>query len=310
MPTRERRTGKDEEVAHGREGAESHRRWWAAILAGSLLILAPGMQKSAAQEVPCSETPVVSVPFRPTVSTATDTTKCGIVEFDSGGQRTWPGDGSRQEAFLFGLRMGLTHNLDLHWRGGSYLHFVGSDDSARDGFGENWVGVKYRFLEQTKERPALGVFYNVKIPGEADADPFATGTSDQALSLLFSKDIRTIHFDFNLTPQLAGRQGAAGHDYNTGFALAGFVPLRRHFTFVGEGYGASFLNPASPAFASLMAGLTYQVNPRWVLDAGSDWGLTAAAPAHRLYGGITIAMANAFGLFRPRRNQQAATQSH
>jgi hypothetical protein len=257
-------------------------------------------QKSRAEE-PCTETPVISVPVRPTVAYASDTTKCGVVEADLGGQRTWIQAGDRQDTGLFGMRFGITHNLDFHWQGGSYINVVDSSGGSRGGFGENWVGLKYRFLEQTKFRPAMGVFYDAKIPSDDASDTFGTGKFDQSAALIFSKDIRPEHLDFNIIPFLAGRPSAPGDDFNTGLALACYTPLSKKFTLVTEGYGATFLNPSNPGYASMMAGLMYTVKPRLVLDAGTDWGVTHAAPDRRVYAGVTVAMANVYGLLLPHR---------
>lgn len=270
------------------------------VLAVSLASLLFPTQQSLAEE-PCAENQVVSVPSRPTVSNATDTTRCGVVELDLGGQRAWIGEGQRQETLLLGLRFGLTRNLDFHWQGGSYVNSVDAAAGSRGGFGENWVGLKYRFVEQTKLRPSMGVFYDMKIPSDERSNSFSTGKFDQALSLLFSKDIHPVHFDFNIFPLLAGKPSASGHDFNTGLALSCNIPLTRKLTMVAEGYGATYLNPSNPSYSSVMGGLTYMVKPRLVLDLGSDWGLTHTAPEQRVYGGITLALANVYSLLRPDR---------
>jgi len=67
-----------------------------------------------------------------------------------------------------------------------------------------------------------------------------------------------------------------------------------------EAYGYTFLNPNSPAFASLMAGVTYQARSRLVLDSGFDLGVTPDAPRERVYVGITYAIADVYSWLRLR----------
>jgi hypothetical protein len=86
-------------------------------------------------------------------------------------------------------------------------------------------------------------------------------------------------------------------DHDIGFALSGSLPLNHGFGLAGEGYGYTRLNEQAPAFASTMFGITYQINPRLVLDTGLDIGVTHDAPKRRVYIGITYAITNLFGRF-------------
>ena len=62
---------------------------WAALLVGVTLTL--GQEQSGAAETPCVGSSVISVPSRPTVTSATDTTQCGVVELEYGLERQWLG---------------------------------------------------------------------------------------------------------------------------------------------------------------------------------------------------------------------------
>ena len=73
----------------------------------------------AESESTCRSSNVVSVPSRPTVTNATDTTQCGVVEFEYGLERQWPGGGANRDDLSGGLRLGLTHSLDFHWSSGT-----------------------------------------------------------------------------------------------------------------------------------------------------------------------------------------------
>ena len=264
----------------------------ATILAGD----APSSGESR-----CRSTAVVSVPSRPTVSNGTDTTQCGVVEIEYGLERQWPGGGALQDDLAGGFRLGLLPNLDLHWASAAFLH-VKDDASDRTGFGDSQLAVKYRLLAQRKLWPSVGTYYQAKAPTANRGLGVGSGKWDYALSLLLSKDVRFVHLDFNVSPAWVGREGDRGFDRNFAFALSGSAPIGHGFGIVAEGYGASSLNAATPAFSSTMLGLTYQASPRCVLDAGLDVGVTAGAPRKRAYVGATYAIGNAYRWWRSQRD--------
>lgn len=256
-------------------------------------------QPANSTEKSCVGSVVSSVPSRPTVTSATDTTLCGVVEIEYGLERQWPGGGANRDDLSGGVRLGLTNNLDFHWSSGAFLHVM-DGDGDRTGWGDTWLGLRYRFLEQTKHRPSLGVGYQAKVPSAGVTNGLGSGQVDHAPSFLVSKDIRGFHIDFNVLPLLAGRSDGTGFDHNLGFALSAAAPLTRRLGIVGEGYGYTALNQSNPAFASAMLGFTYQPQARLVLDTGLDVGVTSGAPTKRVFVGITYAVANVYSWMRSR----------
>lgn len=257
-----------------------------------------GQDSSATAEATCTSSSIASVPSRPTVSNSTDTTQCGVVEIEYGLERQWPGGGANRDDLTGGLRMGLTHDLDFHWASSDFVHLMDASGD-RTGFGDSWLGLKYRFLAQAKYRPSLGIFYQAKAPSASAALGLGSGEVDHSISVLVSKDIHPFRVDFNITPFFAGRSNPSGFDHNTGFALSSSVPLNKRLGMVAEGYGYTSLNPAIPAFAATMIGFTYRVNPRLFLDSGIDVGVTHDAPHKRIFVGVTYAIANAYSWMKP-----------
>lgn len=249
-----------------------------------------------AKEPSCLSSTITSVPSRPTASNGADTTQCGVMEVEYGFDHQWQQGNAYLNDLAGGLRLGITPNLDFHWASTSFLN-IAAPQQSETGFGDSWLGLKYHFASQTKYRPAVGVFYQAKVPS-AMGD-LGSGEIDHSLSFLFSKDVRRTHFDFNVIPYLAGRPHAVGHDRNVGLALSASHPLSRRLSLVGEGYGYTALNGASPAFASTMIAGTYQVGPQLVLDSGVDWGVTSAGPRARIFFGMTYAIANVYRWIKP-----------
>jgi len=269
------------------------------------IALALGSTSSTAQdaaintEAHCGGVNVVSVTSRPTIANATDTTQCGTVELEYGLERQWPGGGTNRDDLSGGLRIGLTPNLDFHWSSSAFLHVM--DGSAnRTGFGDTWLGLKYRLVGQTKHRPAFGVFFASKVPSASIALG-GSGAVDYTASFLASKDIRRLHLDFNVVELWAGRTAASGFDSNTGFALSSWLTLTHRLNLVVEPYGYTLLNRANPAFASAMMGFNYKVTPRFYVDSGLDLGVTTTAPSARVFVGVTYAVGNFYSWIRPQR---------
>jgi hypothetical protein len=267
---------------------------WGVAAAG--LLASP----SHGQESTCFSKEAISIPSRPTVASATDVTRCGTVELEYGVERQWLGGGATHSDFSGGIRFGLAPKLDFHWFAGNFLS---NTDGAgtRTGYGDNWFGLKYRLVDQTRHRPSLGVLYQAKAPTGNYLAGMSSGEVDHTFAVLVSKDVPHVHFDFNVIPQLIGQPKGAGFDRNVGFAWASWVPVTRRLTLVAEPYGYTATNAATPGYASLMAGCSYQVRPRLYLDGGMDFGTTVAAPKKRVYGGITIAVANVYAKLRPER---------
>jgi hypothetical protein len=272
---------------------------WGALLVG--VTLTSAQEQSGFAETPCVSSSVISVPSRPTVTSATDTTQCGVVELEYGLERQWAGGGANRDDLSGGLRLGLTHNLDFHWASADFLHVM-NGVGTRTGFGDTWLGLKYRFFGQTKHRPSLGLFYAAKVPSASAGLGLGSGRVDHAISFLASKDIHWLHLDFNVIELLAGRPAASGFDHDTGFALANWITLTHRLNLVAEPYGYTLLNPGAPAFASVMFGFNYRVQPRLYLDSGLDVGVTSAAPKERVFGGVTYSIGNVYSWLRPQRN--------
>ena len=271
-----------------------------AFLAFAVLFCAALALAEDSTERSCTSSSIVSVPSRPTVSNSTDTTQCGVTEVEYGLGREWSGGADKRDDLSGGLRLGITHNLDFHWSSSDFLH-VADEDGNRTGFGDTWLGLKYRFLEQTRHTPSAGLFYQAKIPSANVALGLGSGQVDHAISLLISKDIHPLHLDFNVTPLFAGRPANLGFDHDLGFALSAAAPLSKRFGTVIEGYGYTALNSTNPAFASTMLGFTWQVQPRLILDTGLDVGVTSGAPQRRVFIGVTYAIANVYSWMPPRR---------
>src|SRR5262249_39140667 len=106
----------------------------------TFLVLIGGSTRAQDEtELSCSSRNIASVPSRPTVTSATDTTQCGVLEVEYGLERQWVDGDARHDDLSGGVRFGITPNLDVHWASGDFLNFT-DQGGSRTGFGDTWVG--------------------------------------------------------------------------------------------------------------------------------------------------------------------------
>jgi hypothetical protein len=132
-----------------------------------------------------------------------------------------------------------------------------------------------------------------------------SGRVDHFVTLLASKDIAKVHFDFNATHFWIGRPQTGGFDQNDQFNLAFSFFIHGPLEFTGELYGDTTLNAANPSSVSSLWALEYVVNPRLVLDGGFEGGLTDNGPHRHVFVGATYSIANLYPGWRRRKKQQA-----
>jgi hypothetical protein len=225
---------------------------------------------------------ITAVPNRPTISSTAETVQTGVFEVEYGFEAA---EGHQNINGL--LKFGLTKNLELHFANNPFQR-----DDASPGMGDSGVGFKYRLFGQRAKSPTVSLLYMATMP-TATHD---VGLNSQAhfLSLLVSKDFGKHHFDFNEGVQFVGRSSASGFDHNYFTALAYSHPITGKWGWTGEVSSLSRLNNASPASVSLLAGPTYSVSPRLILDAGAYYSPTGNLPRVTFYGGVTYSLANLY----------------
>lgn len=246
--------------------------------------------------VGCHSSEVTAAPTRPTVTTSTTTTQCGVVEADYGLTSLIPGDGTHQEILGGSLRYGITPRIDFRW-GVDNLHSYYVHGAHLLGEGDNWIGGRISLTSEKQTWISTGFMYTLKMPSASVIDRFGTGFVDHSFTFIASKDINKWHFDFNTIELLGGRRGS-GFDTNTTLALAAAHPVRGKWGLVYEAWGQTELNADTPGFASNLVGVTYSLSHRAVFDGGVDLGLSPEAPRARLLMGATYSLGNLYSMFK------------
>ena len=215
---------------------------------------------------------------RPTVADPADITEQGVLELEFGWERDWLPGASRGHSFSGLLKFAAGCNLEIRWGSDPFVSMGGER-----GFGDNWLGAQYRFRHQTAHVPALAASYMVKLPSASFTKQLGSGRVDHEFKLLASKDVRSLHFDFNASVLLIGRPLANGFDHNSEINLAFSRSLKGKLGVTGEIYGDTRLNRGTPAFVSNLWALTYTITPRLIIDSGIDVALTPDAPFRKRF---------------------------
>ena len=246
---------------------------------------------------PCSLPEVNANPTRPAWDYAASSTQCGVAEVDSGWQQQPMGAGVSQWMMLSSLRYGLTPRLDLRWGFTGHIHQSGGGTASLQGIGDQWLNLRYRFVEQQRIVPAMALLYGYKIPTANPAKGFGTGFVDHQLVFVASRDLGHYHFDFNTVATIAGVPGApnapAGHASATQFGLALTRPVTPRLSLILESYGGP--QPGIPGrFGAVFGGVTYAVRPSLVFDSAYTRTYTAGTPRAQLLIGVTRALRPGF----------------
>lgn len=263
------------------------------MFAVCLAVSASAQGQWIGKQTGCYAASITANPNRPTVADPADITQYGVLELEYGWDRIWPEAGVHQTALGGLLKFAVLCDVELRWNTTSFLSQTDASATHR-GFGDNWIGPQIRVYKQTKRIPTLAFGYAIKIPSASTEDGLGTGRVDHSFTFLASKDIAGVHFDFNATHFLIGRESASGFDQNDQLNLAFSRSIHGRLGFTGEFYGNTQLNSATPSFISSLWALTYAITPRLVIDGGFEGGLTSGGPHRHAFAGFTYSIGNLY----------------
>jgi hypothetical protein len=241
---------------------------------------------------------IVANPNRPTVANPADITQYGVLELEYGYEHDKAQFNQKENQLGGLLKFAATCNFELRWSNGSFIN-QSDPNNSQSGIGDNWLGFQYRLRRQSKRIPTLAFGYALKFPSASVSKGLGSGRYDHQLTFLASKDIKSIHFDFNTSVFLVGRPDGSGLDHNVQNNLAFSRPIYKKLGFTGEFYGSTRLGNQASAYASGLWAFTYTVTPRLVIDAGMDHAMTSGAPdIRRIFAGFTYSIADVYALIR------------
>jgi hypothetical protein len=251
------------------------------------LAQASPMEATATAPADACDAPVVSYPTRPNWDTGAQTTQCGVTEIDYGGLWQQMGGGVIQTQMPASLRYGVTPRLDLRLGMAVHMTQSGGGTQALEGFGDLWVMVRYRVVEQSAKLPAMAFVYGAKAPTADPEEGFGSGHVDHQLIFVASRDLGRNHFDFNMVGTVVGKDD--GYDLTAEYGLALTRPITQKLSWILESYGGP--QPGPPDyFGSGFAGVSYTAKPALVLDAAYARDYSAGTPRGQFMLGFTCAL--------------------
>jgi hypothetical protein len=241
-------------------------------------------QDTAGKKADCTTDQIRTTPTRPTVSSPTDTTQCGVLESEYGFTGTW-NSATYGNAFAGALRYGLTPHIELRWDN-TQIATLSEGGVTRYGYGDNSFLGKYKTNQQTEWLPSFAIAYQIKVPTASPSKGLGSGFVDHIVAALFSKDIGAYHFDQNTLFIFSGATN--GFQNSRLFTLAGSRSVKKKLQLTAEAYGATSVL-STPAYASFLFGASYSTSNKTVFDVALDNGLTSGAPDRRIIAGVTHA---------------------
>jgi hypothetical protein len=239
----------------------------------------------------CRKREVAANATRPAWDYAASTTQCGVLEGDFGFLSQPMGGGVSQQMLVSSMRYGLTPKLDLRWGLTNHIFQGGGDSPSVQGSGDQWLGARYRFVEQGRVVPAMALLYTGKIPSANPAKGLGSGFVDHQMVFIASRDLGKSHFDFNTLGTLAG--SAQGFDGAAQFGLAVTRPITSKLSGILESYGGPQPGTAD-RFGAGFLGATYALRPQLVFDTAYTRTYTAGSPRQQVLFGFTYARRSGF----------------
>lgn len=269
-------------------------RWpTAAVLGGVVVACAAAASAQALDDStekiapdPCFSTEIAASPTRPTWSMSTATTQCGVIEDDLGFVWQPMGPGNRQAQLVSSIRYGVTPKLDLRLGLTNLIAQYGASVPSVRGAGDDWISVRFRMTEASQTSVSLAFSYGYKFATASPGKGLGSGFADHALVLVASRDVGRTHFDWNGVWTITGE--SYGHEAPLQCDLSIARQFAKRWSGVVESYGGG--QPGvRDRFGAVLAGASYTLNPRFVLDVAYMRAYTAGSPRSQIAFGMTYA---------------------
>ena len=206
----------------------------------------------------------------------------GWLELEFGTQRVSGGEDKWRDSYPVLAKLAFSENWGLLLGGEMAVQRTDISDQVFKGNGDTLLVLKHRISAAT-EGSAFGIELGYKSPTANDT--IGSGQADQILNGIYSTEISGHDIDLNIGLTRVGSV-AGGIDANLySWAAAVGHSLNERFGVFAELSGAE--QRGNPSRSQFMAGFTYNLSKRVVLDTGASTGLTSASQDWSLFAGVT-----------------------
>jgi hypothetical protein len=243
----------------------------------ALALMSAAMTAAAADDAPAA------TPYRPTVSNPADLSEPGWLEVELGWQRVHGGSDKQRDSLPVLAKLAFTPDWGILIGGDLDVRSKDNAGAVSKGVGDTTITLKHRIPTAT-EGTAFGIELGYKSPTAPDS--IGSGKADYIFNGIYSTDFSGNHFDLNLGATRLGTADAGQSRTQHSWAAS----LSRAF---GDQWGAfaelsGTAQRGVSAQSQLLAGASYNVSKRVVLDAGMTSGLAATSQDWSVFFGITI----------------------
>ena len=240
------------------------------------LLMAVASIASAEEQEPSA------TPYRPTISNPAALSEPGWLELEMGLQRIEGGADKQRDSAPLLAKLAFSENWGVLVGGELGIRRTDTSDEIFNGNGDTTFLLKHR-LPTANENIAWGIEAGYKAPTAPDT--IGSGKSDLIVNGIYSAEIGAHQLDLNLSATQLGAYADGEGSVQYGWAASVAHGLNDKWAAFAELSGAS--RSAVAAQAQLMAGATYNLSKRVVLDAGASWGLTKTSQDWTVFAGLT-----------------------
>jgi Putative MetA-pathway of phenol degradation len=234
-------------------------------------------------------------PDRPDVTNGTHIVDIGLLQMEVGFQVNHTGPGSKNGSTPTTFRVGLTDWLEVRFGGDGFVSATDPNGSV-SGVGNVQVGAKIRLWADPGGIPVLSILPSVNLPVASSAKGLGSGQSDYTLALLTGTDFLTRgHVDINYGIGMIGTGPGFNRFSQHLLSASTSAEIPGPVTPYAECYWVSRQAPNGGHVAAIDTGAIYVITPRFALDGGVQWGVSAAAPSFSAFGGLSVVIGNILG---------------
>lgn len=230
------------------------------------------------------EKEAAATPYRPTVSNPAELSEPGWLELELGWQRVHGGSDKQRDSQPLTAKLAFSEDWGVLVGTEAGVRRTDLDDISYTGMGDTTLLLKHRIGGESEKDGAWGIEAGYKSPTAKDT--IGSGKSDYLVNMIYSVDRLGNRLDLNLNGTHIGAINEGEGRTQYGWAAALSRGLDDNWTVFGELSGT--YRRATPVTSQFMAGASYNVSKRVVVDAGMARGLSSAAQDWTGFVGITV----------------------
>lgn len=196
-------------------------------------------------------------------------------------------DEPESQNLTLSLNYAVTDKLQLEFANDNFVTQTDATKTRQSGFGNTYLGFQYTLQSEKEKRPAYAFAYQITLPSASRLKGLSNGRDLHQLTGITSKEFGETDINFNTAFLLNGRQNLKSYDKGIEIALGFSHDLKKGYSLQGEIFGNT-IDAAQPKGMYASTTLTYQKDNRWLLDIGTNIGLTPSTPRFGIFAGITF----------------------